>query len=462
MSEKEGMRRHGVPLHLVIILMFLVGTVFSGIVLIATFKVTDQYANANSATQEFLACQNAVYTVRDAIHDLNEYARDFAVSGNAEQVIQYFNEIQVKRSVDSAVEEMESYLVNDRTLKQLETAIQLSTRMSEIQQYAMRLSVEAYEYDINRYPVLLKNVELTEEDLALSREEQRNRALDLLFSKDYVLLRGQVDVRINLCKDTLVESMTSRQQESSEAMHRQLRTQRLLVIGLSAVLLLVLLFVLLLVVQPIRRLVRGINNMEQVGVRGSSEMMFLVETYNQMTSQMQDANAKLDYKATHDALTGLYNRSAYDALWGHGRDENIALLIVDVDYFKEVNDTYGHDVGDKVLIRVANILTDSFREADKVCRIGGDEFSVIMVGVTSAVTGVIRRKIDGAAKLLAQPEGNVPGVTISVGVAFSDQLKEDEDLFKNADRALYRVKENGRNGCGFYSESNGAQGSTVN
>ena len=452
MERQRGLLRYGVPLHLVVVLMFLIGVAFSVVVVAATFRVTAQYDDSNAATEEFLECQTDVYIVRDAIHHLNEYARDFVVSGSTDQVIQYFNEVQVHRSMEQAMDEMRSFLVNDRTLKQLETAVQLNDRMSEIQCYAMRLAIEAYGYDLDKYPALLKTVSLDEADLALDQTGQRDKALDMLFSKDYSNLRTQVDVRIDLCRDTLAASMTDRQQANFEAMQRLLRRQRMLVIALSATLLLVLLFVLIWVVYPINSLVRGIQGMEAVGVRGSSELKFLSETYNAMYRQMQDTNAQLDYKATHDGLTGLYNRSAYEALWGHGHEEHIALLIVDVDLFKEVNDTYGHDVGDLVLVRVAKVLLDSFRDADKVCRIGGDEFSVIMVGVTPAVKHVIRKKIGNALNILSVPDGRVPGVTISVGCAFSDELREGEDLFKNADRALYRVKENGRNGCGFYIE----------
>lgn len=453
--EHKGMLKYGVSLHLVIILMFLIGTVFSVFVVEATFKVTDQYTSSNAAAQDFLTCLNDVYAVRDAMHNLNEWSRDFASSGNSDQVIQYFNEVQVQRTKDLAVEALEGYQIGERILKQLRTAVELSDKMYDIQCYAMRLAVEAYGLDINKLPVLLKAVELSQADLALSREDQRDRALDMLFSKEYTQLKSQMDVRINLCKDALAAYMTSRQQDSAAAMHRQLGAQRSLVIGLAGMLLLVLIFVLVLVVYPIRRLIRGIRAMEQVDVRGSTELRFLSETYNQMTAQMQEANAELDYKATHDALTGLYNRSAYEAMWARGRRENVALLIVDVDMFKQINDTYGHDVGDRVLVRVAKVLLDSFRDADKVCRIGGDEFSVIMVGVTSAATEAIRRKIDNAAAILGAPEAGVPAVTLSVGVAFSDRLGEGEDLFKNADRALYRVKENGRNGCGFYGDGSG-------
>ena len=141
--ERKKRLIYGIPLHLVVIIMFLIGIAFSVLVIMTTLKITEQYNDSTIATEEFLACQDDVYLVKDTIHDLNEYARDFVVSGNTESVIQYFNEVQVHQSMDSALDEMKGFLVNDRTLKQLEAAIELNSRMSEYQRYAMRRAIEA-------------------------------------------------------------------------------------------------------------------------------------------------------------------------------------------------------------------------------------------------------------------------------------------------------------------------------
>ena len=97
-------------------------------------------------------------------------------------------------------------------------------------------------------------------------------------------------------------------------------------------------------------------------------------------------------------------------------------------------------------------MQNTFRKADKICRIGGDEFCVIVIGVTSSFEAIIREKLDRAAKTLRQSEGDVPGVTVSVGCAFSDRLAKNDNILKKADRALYHVKERGRNGFAFYGE----------
>ena len=124
--------------------------------------------------------------------------------------------------------------------------------------------------------------------------------------------------------------------------------------------------------------------------------------------------------------------------------------MADVDTFKNVNDVYGHATGDLILKKVANILKSAFRSIDYVCRIGGDEFAIIMVDVTQDLYYTITDKIAEANRQLAQPEDKLPAVSLSVGVAFSGREMQGEKLFGNADSALYHTKEHGRSGCSLY------------
>ena len=128
----------------------------------------------------------------------------------------------------------------------------------------------------------------------------------------------------------------------------------------------------------------------------------------------------------------------------------MALLIIDVDHFKQINDTYGHAVGDRVLIRVAEVLRHSFRSVDIICRLGGDEFVVVMTRVNSSMRQLVENKISSANEVLSDPKDDLPVVSLSVGVAFSDRKDPGEDIFLDADEALYKVKAAGGRGCGFH------------
>ncbi|MBQ4257732.1 MAG: GGDEF domain-containing protein, partial [Clostridia bacterium] len=127
-----------------------------------------------------------------------------------------------------------------------------------------------------------------------------------------------------------------------------------------------------------------------------------------------------------------------------------ALLIIDLDKFKTINDQYGHDIGDRALCRVASLLQERFRAEDYICRIGGDEFAVIMVHADSSLGNLVKEKIRGINETLKIPQDGLPPLSLSVGVAFGDRGNPTEDIFKDADTALYRTKSVRPGGCEIY------------
>lgn len=145
----------------------------------------------------------------------------------------------------------------------------------------------------------------------------------------------------------------------------------------------------------------------------------------------------------------LLNRRSFDQILSlYEKDRSsFALILADVDIFKQINDTCGHDTGDRILKRVAALLHTTFRSIDYVCRIGGDEFAVIMVDMRRELYYTIPDKIAEINGLLAVPEDGLPAVSLSAGVAFSDENGFCGSLFRAADSALYTAKAHGRCGC---------------
>ncbi|MDE7234774.1 MAG: GGDEF domain-containing protein, partial [Ruminiclostridium sp.] len=150
-------------------------------------------------------------------------------------------------------------------------------------------------------------------------------------------------------------------------------------------------------------------------------------TYNSIY-EINSANEQmLIYKAEHDPLTELVNRNAFDQYIEHcSHDAKIALLIVDVDKFKDINDNYGHKTGDVVLQRVAKLLKVHFRSTDCIARIGGDEFAVIMQDAPVSAKSNVERKLSSINDLLQYPDNGLPVVSVSVGVAFSENGYTDD------------------------------------
>ena len=170
---------------------------------------------------------------------------------------------------------------------------------------------------------------------------------------------------------------------------------------------------------------------------------------------------KLMQQAHYDVLTGIYNKATINALVeqrmsethieGSGLPDYHALMIIDVDYFKAVNDTYGHLSGDSVLSDVAAALKGSVRSGDLVGRIGGDEFLVYLPEVTEKTS--VCNKAEQLMKALSyiRPETNAQPITCSIGVAVLSRKQNNfEVLYQAADSALYTQKSNGRNGFSLY------------
>ncbi|HEY6898127.1 MAG TPA: EAL domain-containing protein [Rhodocyclaceae bacterium] len=183
-----------------------------------------------------------------------------------------------------------------------------------------------------------------------------------------------------------------------------------------------------------------------------------VALFSDITERKENEN-RVHFLANHDHLTGLPNRRMLEerALRATGNDRRrpqaMALLLLDLDRFKLVNDTLGHHVGDKLLIEVARRLTACVRTSDTVVRVGGDEFVVLIEDMDDRET--IAHLADKVQEALSQPvlvEGNTLHTPPSIGIAlYPDDGSDIETLLRNADTAMYRVKTNGRNGWAFFT-----------
>jgi diguanylate cyclase (GGDEF)-like protein len=150
----------------------------------------------------------------------------------------------------------------------------------------------------------------------------------------------------------------------------------------------------------------------------------------------------------HDSLTGLPNRVLFEQRLEHGliqakrRDWKLAVLFIDIDKFKSINDSYGHDLGDKVLLMLANRLQSSVREEDMVCRWGGDEFMCLLLDVKQeAYTTRLAEKMVNRITEAFEINGTILSIKPSIGIAIYPADGETADiLFKNADTAMYKAK----------------------
>jgi diguanylate cyclase (GGDEF)-like protein len=176
-----------------------------------------------------------------------------------------------------------------------------------------------------------------------------------------------------------------------------------------------------------------------------------LRTTTRLTRRLQDQRERLAYQASHDGLTGLANRTAFQAhasavLDAAGADELTGVLVLDLDGFKQVNDTLGHAAGDELLVGVADQLRASVRTGDTVARLGGDEFVILLPRLRRAED--IEKVGAAILRRLAEPvtlDGRPIGVRASIGAAVASGSAIDAlELVKQADAALYQAKAGGK------------------
>ena len=139
----------------------------------------------------------------------------------------------------------------------------------------------------------------------------------------------------------------------------------------------------------------------------------------------------------------------------YNEEQVFGLLLLDLDLFKQVNDTYGHPTGDALLRQVAGILTDNVREVDDVGRLGGDEFAILLKGLPDREEArVVARKLIQAISTPHQVENHVLNIGASIGITFCSQDCDDASkLFQQADKMLYEAKNAGRNTYRIFSKT---------
>ena len=223
---------------------------------------------------------------------------------------------------------------------------------------------------------------------------------------------------------------------------------------------------------PLNAIVSAINRFSKEHVistlplKRSDELGLLSRSFHDMQTQIMahlselNENRKaLDHLARHDTLTGLPNRRMFFDRLEHAiassrrSGKHLAVLFVDLDRFKEINDTFGHAIGDKVLINVAILLKSSVREVDTVARLGGDEFVILidMIDDLQHVTTIVQ-KLHNLFQRAIQIDGRDMYVYASIGAGiFPRDGKDADELMQNADQAMYNSKKDGGNTSSYHA-----------
>lgn len=451
MEEKEKRPVRGIRIRSFNYIMILVSFILYILLIAATICASVRYEVLQDATNDYITCEKNAALVAEGSDYLTEQVRLYVVTWDPQYIDGYFTEVHTARRRDTALEQLSEHQLSQELLTLLQTATEYSNQLMKEEYYAMRLTAAAQDLDLSDFPQEVRDTVLTKEDLNLSAEEMHAKARELVFGADYQSSKEQISSHISRFLDGVLEETQQRQEESALELQRIITRQKLLVSILFLQTILTFILITRLIVKPLHVYINNIREEKQLEITGAYEFRYLALTYNNIY-ELNTANENmLRHRAEHDPLTGIMNRGAFERLKEHLKTKAspLALLIIDVDKFKLVNDGFGHETGDRVLQKVASLLEENFRSTDYTARIGGDEFAVIVTDITPATKNVIDHKIGKINQILLHPTDGLPEVSLSVGGALSECGFSD-DLYQKADQALYIVKKNGRCGFRFY------------
>lgn len=444
-DDKKKIHHTGLSLKAVAWTMGIIGVVISSLLMASLFMISNRYSRVNESTQQYINWKDITQTVQHASDYLTDEVRTYVVTHKDKHLDNYFIEAKITQRREKSLDEIEKYLGQTEVYNSLVKAINESNQLMFDEYYAMRLIVDVKHADITDYPIEIQEVQYTHGEESKTDEEKTDLAFDAVFGTSYSNQKEAITEDVNEAITALNTLMEKRLFEDQEGLKTILIFQQVLIALNAAFIVALVVIVYLYVVRPIKGGVNSLLNEEQANVNGLKEYRYLAETYNRMLEQNARNKEKLIYEAEHDKLTGLYNRTGYVSIFRRVRLEKCCYVLIDVDEFKQINDENGHEVGDRVLVRVAKLLNEKFYEDHfHIFRIGGDEFSIILENVSRKMTDEIVHRMEEINDALQLSNGYIPPVSLSVGIAFGEEDDTTDKLFRRADKALYQTKNAGR------------------
>ncbi|MBR6053556.1 MAG: GGDEF domain-containing protein [Clostridia bacterium] len=418
------------------------------LMLVTTFLAISGYNSLRRTSEAFLECREGAEEIQNASDYLTEHVRYYVGSGMRQYLDLYFEEADVTQRREKGLDTLEKHFAGTDLYDALERAVNGSKELMKVEYHAMRLRLETLDgEDLAQYPDVIQNVVLPESELAMTREEQMDQSRKLVYDLPYEEMKAEITGQVNRCLEGLEDHLQEKQASQAKQLRTLVVLEQILIILIIAAVALLVVLTSLLVFHPLIRAERLVRTEQPIPPGGGAyEYRFFAATYNRMFEASKESKERLAFKASHDYLTGIFNRSGLDRYLDSAAAGQNALVLVDLDGFKKINDTYGHDAGDRILRKLSEILSASFRSDDRISRIGGDEFAVIMWNAGVESSAMIREKIAAVNAEMRASSDEIPSASISVGVAFGGE-GNGRDLFRYADRELYRVKRSG--GCGI-------------
>ena len=434
----------GISLKVMGWIISLFAVVISALLIYSSWTITIKEKELNESSHNYIAAETASSDVQLASDYLTEQVRLFIVTGNQEYMDLYFKEAKVEKRREKASEIIHSLTNNsymhESVHEHIEKALDESNNLMTLEYFAMKLVCLDQDLNCVRYSEVF--------DIDASAVDPSNRhatAVEYVFGDEYMKGKKIIQENVNLAVKAVNDLMEENVTKSNNNLNQLLLFQTVIIALNIAFMAGLIIYMHVRVVNPMNSAVKSISNNEEIRNKGTLEFNYVAEAYNKIRTQNERVKEELLYEAEHDKLTGLYNRTGYDRIFKSLDLSKVIYILLDIDKFKEYNDTLGHDMGDKVLIRTAHTFKKFFaKDNEYVCRIGGDEFAIIVDQATVEMDEEIISRCKQMDQELAKAEKNVPGTTLSIGVANGTMRDTTDTLVRKADIALYKVKARGK------------------
>ena len=448
MKQKQN---DGISLRTVHFWLIVGAIIISALMFVSTYHLSTSFRDLANTSEKQIELRKAARELMDASDYLTESVQRFTVLGDRKFLDDYFREAFESKRREEAVSRMFDGVGNATAFKELESAMDASLELMNREYYAMNLVIRAK--GITDYPDVLNQVELSEEDRSLSPDRKMQRAAQMVHDDDYYAQKNRIreDMR-----DSLNELETMAYDTDASALSslgREMALVRVVIVLQTIGIIIMVWITSRLGIRPVLNAVDQIKADSPISEAGANEFRYLARAYNKMYEIYKSSLERLNFKASHDELTGAYNRAGYELLLTSVDLNWTYMLLFDIDNFKGINDTYGHETGDKVLIKLVQVLRSGFRSDDYICRIGGDEFIVFMVHSNNLQQRLLARKIEAINKDLADTDDGLPPISVSVGIVHGSEVSDVEELFEKTDAAMYRSKQSGKSTYSFGSKT---------
>ncbi|MCR5699790.1 MAG: diguanylate cyclase [Treponemataceae bacterium] len=451
----------GVNLQVTFLILACLTFFLTGMTIYFFTDVAKCYKVLQESTKKYYQAEFYVSEFLDATDYLSEQSKFYIVNQNKENLDNYFYELTKKVRRQISVAKLNEIINGDNISNDenpaydyLMESLFSTDDLVDLETHAMKLVAIANDINLEEIDEELQYYDVSPDELALSKTQKIMKARDLVYGEQYQQIRNAALENQQMAKKIINEVTKEKQNQSFKKLSVAITALEVFISILVATVFLLILMNQFLLLKPLEKFIECVKLDNPLPEVPSQEMGYLARTYNRINEIRKENTMFLKEKAERDALTKLYNRQVFqqNAAGLANTQTELLLLLLDIDSFKSINDTYGHDTGDKVIVKAATLMRDYLGGDSDTYRIGGDEFVVFVRNKDASYFDILKKNVEKINSILSEASDGVPESSISVGVAYSSNGYSKE-LYNDADQALYYTKEHGKCGISFFEET---------